>query len=78
MVAIYFTALFSKLHITQSVGWIYLIFGEKVPVAEAEDDSDDLYDESDVDSDTNSDSDTDEEDSEVDNQTTEVSCSVCR
>lgn len=63
MVAIYFTALFSNYTLTQFVGWIYLIFAEKVP-EDAEEDSDDLYDESEDDSDT-SDSDSDEEDSEV-------------
>ena len=64
MVAIYFTALFSNYTLTQFVGWIYLIFAEKVP-EDAEEDSDDLYDESDEDSDTSSDSDSDEEDSEA-------------
>ena len=70
--AIYFTALFSNYTLTQFVGWIYLIFAEKVP-EDAEEDSDDLYDESDDDSDS-SDSDSDEEDSEAE----AVNCSVCR
>ena len=77
--AIYFTALFSNYtlqhytplqhySITQSVGGIYFIFNEKVPVPETEEDSDDVYDESEEDSDTNSSSDSDSTEEEVDNQ----------
>ena len=54
--------------ITQSVGGIYFIFNEKVPVPETEEDSDDVYDESEEDSDTNSSSDSDSNEEEVDKQ----------
>lgn len=65
-------SLITHYSITQSVGGIYFIFNEKVPVPETEEDSDDVYDESEEDSDTNSssdsDSDSDSPEEEVDKQ----------